>query len=150
MTAPQQIVIREGRLLPGLIACFAFAVCAVILSLAADAASYGVGIGMALFGIWPAYRVLRPRWILHLEHGSLRFKDIPKRQTVAMKLTRDAAVRYRPRAISGVGAEGGIGFWHELVIHSDGRETVLRLPFLDMSVSKVCALIREVTPKEKS
>ena len=73
-----------------------------------------------------------------------------KRQTVEMELTRDATVQYRHRAISGVGAEGGIGFHHELIIRSGERETVLCLPFLEMSVSRVCALIREIIAKAKS
>jgi hypothetical protein len=149
MSHSQQIIIHEGRLLPGLIACFAFVLCGLALAVATDAALYAFSIAMALLGIWPAYRVVRPRWILQLEHGSVRFRNVPKRRTVEVKLTKGATVQCRHRAISGVGAEGGIGFWRELVIHSEGSETVLPLPFLEVSASSVCSLVKDmVTEKE--
>lgn len=137
------MVIREGRLLPGLIAGFALVVGGTVLVFATDAASHTFGIGMALLGVWPAYRAIRPRWILELKHGNVRFNNVSKNQTMDVPLTGETTVICRQRTVTGVGAEGGIGFVSELIIRSGSGETILPLPFLEMTASSACELVRE-------
>jgi hypothetical protein len=149
MPADNSTVVHEGRLLPGLIAGFALAVSASVFTIATDVVSRAFATGMALVSIWPAYRAFRPRWVLQLRQGKVQFNDLVARRTLEVSLSSEATVECRRRTAHGVGPEGGVGFWNELVIHSSAGLTVIPLPFLEISAAKACDLVRAAIHKNE-
>jgi hypothetical protein len=149
MPADNSTLVHEGRLLPALIAGFALAVSALVFIFATDGVSRAFGIGMILVSIWPAYRAFRPRWILQLGRGKLLFNDLVARRTVEVGLSSGVTIECRRRTAYGVGPEGGVGFWKELVINSPNGITVFQLPFLEISAAKACDLVRTAILKNE-
>jgi hypothetical protein len=97
---------------------------------------------LVLAACWPLYRSLRPRWVLHIENNKLRFNDLYAQKIIEVDLATVVSARLDKLVVSGVGADGGIGFQQRLVLQTPNQALQLPLPFLTGKAERALAAVR--------
>ena len=139
-----EVTITESRVLPGIIGGFLLAFGCVVAASDWSTGMRASVAGCAIAGaVWPLYRCLRPRWVFRFSESKFWFRELGSKQIAEFDLKRVSASRIIEKAVSGVGAEGGIGFETELVLTTATGNSTLNLPFLEVPPAKVLELLRE-------
>ena len=139
-----EVTITESRVLPGIIGGFLLAFgCVVAMSDGPVGMRVGVAACAITGAVWPLYRCLRPRWVFRFSESKFWFRELGSKQIAEFDLKCVSASRINKKAVSGVGAEGGIGFQTELVLTTQNGTSALNLPFLEVPPAKLLELLRE-------
>ncbi len=138
----KELVIFESRLLPGI--CGVFCLTFAFLVATSDApieVRFMVSSGGILAAGLTFYRVLVPRWVIHLRDKTLLFQDIGTKRVTEFQVAVITDIRVNLRTTFGAG-EGGIGFHKELVLLLADQTVILPLPLMEFSAAKVMDLLK--------
>lgn len=138
------MAIHEARWPPAISAGIWIAFPAIVTALRTT--SWLVAVTLVLCGsagTFFLWRAIRPRWVLLVDGGVLRHRNLCTGLVAEFDLSSIVEVYVARRCAWGSGGEGGLGWENTLVVTSNGEQVELPLPFLCCSPQMLEQMLRE-------